>query len=116
MGVVEPGQGGTDLGTTARLKAQMQADALRPLSTSSVGGEEGDDERPLRMGTCVDSDGQDHDEAIAVWPEETLLQVGGYLRLSVSRILRFTSSAIGLVTIVVHARVSCQHPLLDDRW
>jgi hypothetical protein len=62
----------------------MQVDALRPLNTSSVGGEDEDDEGPLRMGTGVDSDGKDDTEAIAVWPDETLLQVGAYLRLSVS--------------------------------
>lgn len=86
--VSESGQGGTDAGAIARLKAQMQAEALRPLNTSSVGNEE-DDERPLRMGTDVDPGGKDHDESVAVWPEEILLQVGDYLRLSVSRVLHF---------------------------
>jgi hypothetical protein len=82
--------GGPDPGTTARLKAQMQADALRPLNPGSVGSDEDEDgERPLRMGTAVDPDRIDPVEAITVWPEETLLQVGDYLRLSVSRFLRF---------------------------
>lgn len=83
-------RGGPDAGTTARLKAQMQADALRPLNPGSVGSDEDEDgERPLRMGTAVDPDRIDPVEAITVWPEETLLQVGDYLRLNVSRFLRF---------------------------
>ena len=84
--VVKSGQGGADAGTAARLKAQMQADGLRPLDAGSIGNEE-DDERRLRMGAEAVPDGKDHDEAVAVWPEETLIQAGDYLRLSVSRIL-----------------------------
>ena len=80
-------------GAAARLKAQMQADALRPLSSDSVGsGEDEDGECPLRVGTGVDSSQEDHAEAIAVWSEEMLLQIGGYLRLSVSCSLRFPLS------------------------
>lgn len=80
-GSVKPNQGGPDGGTAARLKARMQADALRPLNASPVGDE--DEERPLPMRTGVDPGQEDHVET-AVWPEETLLQVGDYLRLSVS--------------------------------
>jgi hypothetical protein len=83
-------QGGPDAGKAARLKAQMEADALQPLKSSSGGGEvDEDDERPLRVGTGVSSDRDDHVETVAVWPEETLLQVGDYLRLSVSNSLHF---------------------------
>ena len=76
----------TDPGAAARLKAQIQADALRPLNISSVENEEEGGERPLRMGTGADSDRNGSDDTVAVplWPEETLLQVGDYLRLSVS--------------------------------
>jgi hypothetical protein len=90
--------GGADPGTAARLKAQMQVDGLRPLDARSVGSDEGG-ERPLRMGTGGGSDGKDQDETVAVWPEETLLEAGDYLRLGVSRTLHFTSSAIGLATM-----------------
>jgi len=75
-----------DAGTAARLKTQMQADALQPLNTGSVGSDEGEDgDHPLRMGTGVHADRGDPAESVAVWPEETLLQVGDYLRLGVSR-------------------------------
>ena len=91
--------GGPDIGTAARLKAQMQANALRPLNTVAVGSDEGEEgERPLRMGTGVDSGREDPAEAIPVWPEETLLQVRDYLWLSVSRSLRFPSPTINLVS------------------
>jgi hypothetical protein len=64
----------------------MQADALQPLNSGPIGSEEDEDDgRPLRMGTSVDPEGKDHAETVAVWPEETLLQVGAYLRLGVSR-------------------------------
>jgi len=77
----------------------MQADALRPLTSGSVGGGEGEDgERPLRMGTGVSSDREDPAEAIPVWPEETLLQVGDYLWLSVSLSFRFPSPTIDVVS------------------
>ena len=93
---MKSGQGeAPNVGTAARLKAQMQADALRPLNTGSVGSGEGEnDERPLRMGTGVDSDREDPVETIPVWPEETLRQVGDYLWLSVSRSFRFPSPTI----------------------
>jgi len=75
--------GGLEAGTAARLKAQMEADALRPLDSGSVGSDgDDDDERPLRMRTAVDPDGKDLASTVVVWPEETLLQVGGYLQLS----------------------------------
>lgn len=82
----KPGEGTrTDAGTATRLKAQMQADALRPLHSVSAGGDEDeDDERLLSVGTGVDSDRKDPAKIVTVWPEETLLQVGDYLRLSVS--------------------------------
>lgn len=87
--------GGPDAATAARLKAQIQADALRPLSTGSVGCDEGeDDDRPLRMGTGVHADRGDPAESVAVWPEESLLQVGDYLQLGVSRFPLFPSSAV----------------------
>ena len=84
--VTRPGQGeGLETGTSARLKAQMQADALRPLKSGSIGnGEDEDGECLLRMGTGADSDREDPVETIAVWPEETLHAVGDYLRLRVS--------------------------------
>lgn len=85
--ITRTSRGGADPGAAARLKAQMQADGLRPLDPSSDGSGEGDE----------DSDRKEHGEAVAVWPEETLLQVGDYLRLSVSRILHFTSPAISLL-------------------
>ena len=80
---------GTDSGTTARLKAQMQADALKPLYSMSAGNgeDDDDDDRPLRMGTGIDSDQKDPDDIVAVWPEETLVRVSNYLQLSVSRFL-----------------------------
>jgi len=79
---------GTDSGTAARLKAQMQADALKPLYSVPAGnGEDDDDDRPLRMGTGIDSDQKDPGEIVAVWPEETLVRVSNYLQLSVSRFL-----------------------------
>jgi len=92
-GIMNSGHGGgPDIGTAARLKAQMQADAPRPLNTVVVGSDEGEDgERPLRIGTGVDSDREDPIETIPVWPEEALLQVRDHLRLSVSRSLRFPS-------------------------
>lgn len=85
--IAKTGQGmGSDAGTAARLKAQMQADALRPLNSDSAGSDDGEDgERPLRTGTGVDSDQRDVAETVPVWPEETLIEVGNYLRLSVSR-------------------------------
>ena len=91
MDITKSGQeGGPDTGAIARLKAQMQADALLPLNSGSVGsGEDEDGECPLRMGTGVDSSQEDLAEAIAVWPEETLLQISDYLWLSVSLSLRF---------------------------
>jgi len=94
--ITEPGRGeGTEAGSAARLRAQMQVDALRPLDSTSSGSDEDQDEkRLLCMGTGVDFDRKDSTENIAVWPEETLLQVGEYLRLSVSRFLRFTSLAV----------------------
>lgn len=67
----------------ARLKTQMQADALKPLDLVPTGIDE-EDENPLRMGTCTDSDRKDPGGAAVMWPEETLLQVSNYLRLSVS--------------------------------
>ena len=71
----------------------MQADALRPLRSVSAGSEEDDnEERPLRAGAGVDSDQKDPGETAAVWPEETLFQVGDYLRLSVSCFLCFPLS------------------------
>lgn len=83
----------TNAGTAARLKTQMQADALAPLQSVSVGSDEDDDEeRPLQARTGVDSDQKDPDETVAVWPEETLFQVGDYLRLSVSCFLHFPLS------------------------
>ena len=100
-GVPEPGSSdimksgqeeGTDNGAAARLKVQMQADALRPLNSGSVGSDEDEEGgRPLRMETGMDSDRKDPAENIAVWPDETLLQVGDYLRLSVSRFLQYRS-------------------------
>ena len=88
-GTIKPGPQVPDAGAAARLKAQMQADALRPLDAGSV-GDEGDeeDERRIRMGSGVDLGREDHDGTVAVWPEETLLQVGDYLRLNVSGTLR----------------------------
>ncbi|KAF9649634.1 hypothetical protein BDM02DRAFT_3094437 [Thelephora ganbajun] len=77
---------GPDGGMATRLKAQMQTDALRPLDPGPIGNDEdGDDERPLRMRTGVDSDRKEPAETTAVWPEETLLQVSDYLRLSASQ-------------------------------
>ena len=82
-------EAGTGAGTAARLKAQMQADSLRPLHPVSAGSDEDDgDGRPL-LGIDVDSDQKDPGETVAVWPEETLLQVGDYLQLSVSCFLCF---------------------------
>jgi len=92
-GIAKSGYGeGPEAGTAARLKAQMQADALRPLVSGSVGSDdEGDDDkRPLRMGTGADPNRKEPAATVAVWPEETLLQVGGYLQLSVSRFLHFS--------------------------
>ena len=64
----------------------MQADALRPVNSGLVGNDEGEgDDGPLRMGTGADPDRTDLGETVAVWPEETLLQVADYLRLNVSR-------------------------------
>ena len=80
---VASGLGGANPGTAARLKAQMQADELRPLDASSEGSDEGD-KRPLPMGVGGDSDGKEQDEVMTLWPEETLLQAGDYLRLNVS--------------------------------
>jgi len=107
LGISDPGAsdstksgqgGGPDAGTAARLKAQMQADALRPLNSGSVGSNGGEDgERPLRMGTGVGSDGGDPVETIPVWPEESLLQVSDHLWLSVSRSLSFPSPTIDFV-------------------
>jgi hypothetical protein len=109
--VIKSGEGGAAL-----LKAQMQADGLRPLDAGAVVDEE-DDEGPLRMGTSTDSDGKDHDEAVAVWPEETLVQAGDYLRLSVSCTLRFTSSASDLDTNGPRRqRLITTSTLLDDCW
>jgi len=66
----------------------MQADALNSLHSVSAGsGEDDDDESPLQMGTGIDSDQKDPSETVAVWPEEILVRVGNYLRLSVSRFL-----------------------------
>jgi hypothetical protein len=55
-----------------------------------------DDGRPLQMETGVDTDQKDPCETVAVWPEEALLQVGNYLRLSVSCFYVFPSPVIDL--------------------
>lgn len=82
--------GKIEVGTAARLKIQMQADAIGPLDLVPTEIDE-DDEGPLRMGTCANSDLKDPDEAVAVWPEDALLQVSDYLRLSVSSFHIFPS-------------------------
>lgn len=84
LGTAKSGRGEPDAGTAVRLKAQIQADALQPLNTDSAGNEDDEDGRPLRMGTGVDPERKDDAESVAVWPEETLHQVGDYLRLGVS--------------------------------
>ena len=84
----------------------MQADALRTLHSVSIGSDEDDDdEGPLRMGTGADSDQKDPSETFAVWPEETLLQVGNYLRLSVSCFLCFPLSVSRVYTFQHHTFV-----------
>ena len=52
------------------------------------------------------SDREDPVEAIAVWPEETLVQVSDYLWLSVSCSLCFPSPAIDSVSNRTHPRLS----------
>lgn len=111
---VASGLGGANPRTAARLKAQMQVDELRPLDVSFEGSDEGD-ERPLGMGTGGDSAGKDRDEVVAVWPEETLLQSGDYLRLSVSHILGFISFAIGWATNGPHTCLVVASPFPHGR-
>ena len=97
--------GGHDTGTASRLKARMQADALRPLNSDSVGSDEDEGgERPLRMGTGVGSDRDDPAEPVAVWPEEMLVQAGNYLRLSVSCFLQFPPGRPSIQPLIAHAR------------
>ena len=48
----------------ARLKIQMQADALGPLNLVPIEIDE-DNKHPLQMGTCADSDRKDSNEAVA---------------------------------------------------